>query len=99
MQKTMKFHLVVEYETPIGELDINDVEKAHIEVFEDAPGDFINYLLSRGDASVEYGFEDDGLASDDFECEKYFYHKDSEDSHICRKYGALCGNVLCPSLK
>ena len=76
-------------------------------VFEESPGDFINYILSKESTSAEYGFEEvthttlpaAQCKEDGFDCEKYFYHKDSEDSQICRKYGALCGNVLCTHLK
>jgi len=93
--KTVKFTLTVEYEMPDSLMSMNDIEKAHKEVFEDSPGDFINYILNKS-TTAEYVFNGD-IAG--FECEEFYYVSYNEDSNICRKSGALCSNTICKHLK
>jgi hypothetical protein len=96
----MRFTLTVEYELPSEA--INDVEKAHMEVFEDSPGDFINYILSKESTYAEYEFENQaeskiGDVSEGFDCDHYFYDK-TVNANLCLKYGALCSTVFCRHL-
>jgi hypothetical protein len=94
--KTVKFTLMIQYEVPDSLMSMNDIERAHKEVFEDSPGDFINYILNKNSTIAEYVFND---TIEDFECGEYFYYEANEDSNICRRSGALCSNLLCKHLK
>jgi hypothetical protein len=96
-QKTLKFYLVVEYPAPDYNIDMHDVERAHREVFEESPGDFINYIIALKDSSVEYGIDSDEDKSEtesEFECTQYYYSAGLE-SNICKKFGALCSHGFC----
>jgi len=96
----MKLHIVIEYDTP-KDLDIEDVYAAHSQVFEDSPSDFLQYILSLKDSTLEYEFSanEDEDSEEDFTCKQYYYNNDNVDTNICRKYGALCSNILCKHVK
>lgn len=104
MKRTMKFILAVEYELPFDAI-ADDVEKAHMEVFEESPGDFLNYILSKETTDAEYEFQEMvgeevmGDGSGEFDCKLYFFHNADAHNNLCRKFGALCSNILCPHLK
>lgn len=81
-----------------------ELEESHQKLFEIDPLEFINTVWNIRDTQFEYCFESCrketpmSCNSDiDFDCEIYFYN--NADGHICKKYGALCSNYLCKSMK
>ena len=97
----MKFCLTIKYDIDYRD-SVESIVKAHKDVFEEGPIDFLQYILNNENTRLEYEFvpsddnEEDPAEGDEiFNCRFYFYNNRSADSNICLKFGVLCSAMLC----